>query len=84
MTQITKSVPGCITGLNQSRATGALIVRDSDRDFALTQADLAGRLENTAPINVHCGTGREQLVAGVSGDLWLRQSQPRQRACRLS
>ena len=37
------------------RSSGVLIVRDSDRDLALTQADLGGRLENNASINVHWG-----------------------------
>jgi len=37
------------------RSSGVLIVRDSDRNFALTEADRAGRLENNASINVHWG-----------------------------
>lgn len=37
------------------RSSGVLIVRDSDRDFALTRSDRAGRLENNASINVHWG-----------------------------
>jgi hypothetical protein len=34
---------------------GVLIVRDGDRDQALTDADLAGRLETNNSINVHWG-----------------------------
>lgn len=37
------------------RSSGVLIVRDSDRDFALTQSDLAGSLENNNSINIHWG-----------------------------
>lgn len=37
------------------RSSGVLIVRDGDRDFALTDSDLAGRLENNASINIHWG-----------------------------
>lgn len=37
------------------KTNGVLILRDGDRDFALTQRDLGGRLENNASINVHWG-----------------------------
>ncbi|MCB1800250.1 MAG: peptidoglycan-binding protein [Gammaproteobacteria bacterium] len=37
------------------RTSGVLIVRDGDRDFALTRRDLEGRLENNASINIHWG-----------------------------
>ena len=37
------------------RSSGVLIIRDSNRDFALTPDDLAGRLENNASINIHWG-----------------------------
>ena len=37
------------------RSTGVLVVRDGNRDFALTQADLEGDLTNNNSINVHWG-----------------------------
>lgn len=37
------------------RTSGVLVIRDSDRDYALTSSDLAGHLENNNSINVHWG-----------------------------
>ncbi len=37
------------------RSTGVLIVRDGNRDFALTQADQEGELQNNNSINIHWG-----------------------------
>ena len=37
------------------KSSGVLVIRDSDRDYALTSSDLAGHLENNASINVHWG-----------------------------
>lgn len=36
-------------------SSGVLVIRDSNRDRALTQSDLAGRLERNISINVHWG-----------------------------
>jgi hypothetical protein len=37
------------------RSTGVLIIRDGNRDLALTQSDLEGSLRNNNSINVHWG-----------------------------
>ncbi|MDJ0738824.1 MAG: hypothetical protein QNJ91_03845 [Gammaproteobacteria bacterium] len=37
------------------RSSGVLVVRDADRNYALTESDRSGRLENNASINVHWG-----------------------------